>query len=510
MSTIYDTITISTPTGGISTTYTGTQISVNTPAISDVTKAEVALKAKQTLNGYSYPWPGGARKNKFPSLSATSEASGITATKNADGSVTLSGTASATVYFDVDTNFSTAAVHGYYFSGIPSPCPYGNGVRFRICASSSNRTAIDDYYVSTAGVVTGGTITDNSTGRCLSIRVASGTAISPALTLYPMISAIQDDTYEPYENVCPITGSDSVTLYKRSTQSSSYENSYYKYLSQTVYNGSFDYITGKITQKYALVILNSTNQTWSLSGDGTTSRGFRAQITGIKSLSQSSHDSTQCFCNQAKWTSSSSGLEFGSFYYSYTYVYFTDYSSRFSSVDEFTEWLDAQETAGTPVTILYPLSTPTETTLSTTTIKTLAGQNYFDTSSTEANRLPLTMTITQSGFTLPRPLNFAIQREDIYAGQYTTCTGATRADRIGWKYSDMTWSWDGMKQSDVEKLCGLTGECTLIFDDPSGDTIEESFIRSSVVSMRCRNKFEDEYWWTGVSCSISFIDSHTD
>ena len=65
MSTPYDYITINTPSGGISTTYTGTEINFNTPAISDVTKAEVALKAKQTLNGYSYPWSGGGGKNKL-------------------------------------------------------------------------------------------------------------------------------------------------------------------------------------------------------------------------------------------------------------------------------------------------------------------------------------------------------------------------------------------------------------------------------------------------------------
>lgn len=335
---------------------------------------------------------------------------------------------------------------------------------------------------------------------------------------YPMrIQHVQVDhnsastTYAPSQNRCTYSGASSVTLYKRSTQSSSYENSYYKYLNTTVYNGSFEYITGKVTKTYVSITLNSSDLTWAVYNDSSTSRAFRATISDMKSLSHSSYDSARCFCTHASWTTSSERLGFGKFYYSYGYVYFPDYSSkRFNSVDEFTAWLDLQESRGTPVTILYPLSTPTETTVYTTTIKTLAGQNYFDTSSTAANRLPLTMTILQTSFMLPRPLNFAVQREDIYAGQYTTCTGATRADCIGWKYSDMTWSWDGMKQSDVEKLCGLTGECTLIFDDPSGDTIEESFIRSSVVSMRCRNKFEDEYWWTGVSCSISFIDSHTD
>lgn len=335
---------------------------------------------------------------------------------------------------------------------------------------------------------------------------------------YPMrIQHVQFDhnsattTYVPSQNRCTYSGTSSVTLYKRSAQDSSYANSYYKNLNSTVYNGSFEYITGKVTKTYASITLNSSDLTWAVYNDSSTSRAFRATITNMKSLSHSSYDSVRCFCTHASWTTSSERLGFGKFYYSYGYVYFPDYNSkRFNSVDEFTAWLDLQESRGTPVTILYPLSTPTETTLSTTTIKTLAGQNYFDTSSTAANRLPLTMTILQTSFILPRPLNFAVQREDIYAGQYTTCTGATRADKIGWKYSDMTWSWDGLKQSDVEKLCSLSGECTLTFDDPSGDTIQESFIRSSVVSMRCRNKFENEYWWTGVSCSISFIGSHTD
>lgn len=113
-------------------------------------------------------------------------------------------------------------------------------------------------------------------------------------------------------------------------------------------------------------------------------------------------------------------------------------------------------------------------------------------------------------FEIRRPNNFAVQREDIYAGSYTTCTGATLADRIGWKYSDMTLSWDALKQDEVEDLISLSGEVKIVFDDPSGDTISESVIRNSVVSMRCRNKFENEYWWTGVSCSISFINTHND
>ena len=504
MSTPYDYITINTPTGGTSTTYTGTQISVNTPAISDATKAEVALKAKQTLNGYSYPWPGGAGKNKLPVLKSTTTINNVTFTVSSDGIITANGTATANTYFYFLGQGSDAlnVPDGEY---ILTGCPAG-GSSSTYYLQANNGSWRNDY---------GSGVTFTSTSqnvKSIGIAIKSGVQVNN-LVFKPMLrlSSESDATWQPYTNICPITGSDSVTLYKRSAQSSSYASSYYKYFNTTVYNGSFEYITGKVTKTYASITLNSSDLTWAVYNDSSTSRAFRATITNMKSLSHSSYDSTQCFCTQAKWTTGSERLSFGNFYYSYGYVYFPDYNSkRFNTVDEFTAWLDAQETAGTPVTILYPLSTPTETTVSTTTIKTLAGQNYFDTSSTAANRLPLTMTILQSSFMLPRPLNFGVQREDIYAGQYTTCTGATRADKIGWKYSDMTWSWDGLKQSDVEKLCSLSGECTLTFDDPSGDTIQESFIRSSVVSMRCRNKFENEYWWTGVSCSISFIDSHTD
>ena len=112
-------------------------------------------------------------------------------------------------------------------------------------------------------------------------------------------------------------------------------------------------------------------------------------------------------------------------------------------------------------------------------------------------------------YNIRRPDDFAVQREDIYAGSYTTCTGATRADRIGWKYSDMTLSWSALRQDDVEKLFNITGEAYLIFDDPCGDQIEEQIIRTSVVSMRHRFTENGVHWWRDVSCNISFIGSHT-
>jgi hypothetical protein len=116
--------------------------------------------------------------------------------------------------------------------------------------------------------------------------------------------------------------------------------------------------------------------------------------------------------------------------------------------------------------------------------------------------------ITIDGSQIRRPDEFAPQREDIYAGEYTTCTGATRADVVGWKYADMTLKWQALTEAEVNVLIGMSGATTLVFDDPSSNTISEQVIRKSAVAMRHRYHELGETWWTEVECEISFIDAH--
>ena len=42
--------------------------------------------------------------------------------------------------------------------------------------------------------------------------------------------------------------------------------------------------------------------------------------------------------------------------------------------------------------------------------------------------------ITIDGSRIYKPREFAPQIEDLYAGEYTTCTGKIVGDRIGWKW----------------------------------------------------------------------------
>lgn len=112
-----------------------------------------------------------------------------------------------------------------------------------------------------------------------------------------------------------------------------------------------------------------------------------------------------------------------------------------------------------------------------------------------------------NGSALPKPVNFMPAREDVYAGEYTTMTGKTIADRIGWKYSDIDLQWDALKQSDINKLIGLTNTATLKFDDVDGEHTE-SVIRTSAVSLRNRNTVDGVVWWRDVSVNLKFINTH--
>lgn len=118
--------------------------------------------------------------------------------------------------------------------------------------------------------------------------------------------------------------------------------------------------------------------------------------------------------------------------------------------------------------------------------------------------------IAFNGDEVPRPPSFAPKMEDIYAGEYTTCTGKIVGDRVGWKYSDMTLAWDGLPQSMVDILIGLSGEVEFEFEAPDGTITSEPIIRSSVVQLRNRNTIRGEVFWKDVSMDIRFIGAHNE
>ena len=120
----------------------------------------------------------------------------------------------------------------------------------------------------------------------------------------------------------------------------------------------------------------------------------------------------------------------------------------------------------------------------------------------------ITLTIGGTAYTIWRPNDFQPVREDVYAAEYTTCTGKIIADRIGWKYSEMTLQWDSLPQEQLEVLLSMSGECQLTFTDADGSHTE-SVIRGGHSITATRHTGPDGYpLWMDVECNIIFITTH--
>lgn len=154
----------------------------------------------QNLNGQSAPYPAGGGKNKLP-LPSADTVNGVTLAVNADGSITLTGTASSTATFDFVAagNFDSTAYAGYIFSGGANWAGSSNGYSVRVM---SGNTASQVITANETAIV------DNGSGLRLTLRVGSGTSFpSGGLILFPMLRASgTDNTFAPYSNVCQISG----------------------------------------------------------------------------------------------------------------------------------------------------------------------------------------------------------------------------------------------------------------------------------------------------------------
>lgn len=116
--------------------------------------------------------------------------------------------------------------------------------------------------------------------------------------------------------------------------------------------------------------------------------------------------------------------------------------------------------------------------------------------------------IAINGARIPKPPEFSLQIEDLYAGEYTTCTGKVIADRIGWKYADMSLEWEALPQWAVDVLINMSGEVELTFDGLDGLTQTETIVRTSAVGLRHRRTVGGEVWWTGVQVEVRFVYAH--
>ena len=205
------------------------EIEGNPIAFSDGTdtplvNCRVSVSSRQDLHGYDKPWVGGAGNNKLPmtvdglkaintdgSWSGNSYIlNGVTFTIETDGNdnvlgITTTGTATAITYFVLDSNFNSTAYSGYIISGLPTS---GSAQTYLMrITSQSSFVAIQDILLNST------VIEDNGNGLRLSIRISDSYTISASIIFHPMLRASgTSDTFQPYSNICPISGYDEVEI----------------------------------------------------------------------------------------------------------------------------------------------------------------------------------------------------------------------------------------------------------------------------------------------------------
>ena len=142
-------------------------------------------------NGYGSVWIGGAGKNKLENTSTVTSLNSIAYTKNEDGSVKLTGTASAAINATY-INYFTLPSGTYIFTDNTTS---SNCYLYLLIEGSSVWYRNGDTF----------TVDGNTRTRVVTF-VTNGAATN--LTLYPMIrlASVADSDFEPYENIGEISG----------------------------------------------------------------------------------------------------------------------------------------------------------------------------------------------------------------------------------------------------------------------------------------------------------------
>lgn len=218
-------------------------ITIETDSAQYSKATHLTLEPVQDLHGYDKPWPGGGGKNLLPmtveGMKAENSGSGYTWNGNSavnngitykiltDESnnvigILLTGTASSTSSFFINTSFSLEGT--YITNGCPSngsSSSYYLNTRVNGGWSASNQD-IGNGSNNLSGTLTGAAITIMQNYSC----PTAGLLFKPMIRL----ATESDATFEPYSNICPISGLNKVKIEKygknlfENTQMKSYTN----------------------------------------------------------------------------------------------------------------------------------------------------------------------------------------------------------------------------------------------------------------------------------------------
>lgn len=224
-----------------SETYSGEIVTFEDP---DGDKTIQSLAAQitpvQDLHGYDHPWPGGSGKNLcYPLKDETKR--GLTLTKNADGTYTLTGAYTGASNNTLgNSDAFTLPAGEYIISG-------GVNTYYRIQIINAVDNTVIAYSAGADSLFTLAEAT--SVLARVYIRYATDMPAPGGAIIAPMIrlATETDAAFEPYENICPISGWTGANVVVSPTQSAEDGTTHpvsWETEAGTVYGGEMELVSG--------------------------------------------------------------------------------------------------------------------------------------------------------------------------------------------------------------------------------------------------------------------------
>jgi hypothetical protein len=329
---------------------------------------KIGIEPVQDLHGYDHPWAGGAGKNLFPHLS-NQTVYGVTLTVDKDGTITLNGTCTESYNFMVGGtleagNYSLCDfAEGQWPSNYVRTQIYGENV---ILLATQNSTL--SQRVANATSANGGAVT-------FRIRVEKGFTYNNN-KLKPMLvkETVSTMTYEPYSNICPISGWSEANVVVSPTTSAEDGTTYTIEFRDgdnplTVYGGTLDVTSGELVVDRVKIDMGDLGWAYDASYDRFASDSIPnteapsgARITSfISSIYEVVSDGRPI-------SQITSGEMYSSFNSAKTNAIVIVHDNRFTDATLF-------KNAVTGQSFVYKLATPQTYHLTPTQIRTLVGNN---------------------------------------------------------------------------------------------------------------------------------------